>query len=413
MSINLIDLFKDEVSDQLVKHAGAYLGESESSVTSALGGIVPALLGSMIQKSSTPSGAQGLMDLIGKLDIGSLSNVAGLLGGGQSSVNSLLDSGSGIVGMLLGAKSDSILDSIGKLSGLKNSNNTGALMKMAAPLLMGLIGKQIKGKGLNGLVDLLAGQKSFVKAALPSGLSSVLNFGDFSMPKANVNMPLGSGGNNSGMDWLKWALGALLALAVIYWLASKGCGSKVENAVQDAVDQTASTISETAQTATDAAGNAAGAVSNFFKKTLSSGFELLNANENGIESQLIAFIEDNSRPVDKETWFNFDRLLFDTGKSTLQPSSQEQLTNVAEILKAFPKVKLKIGGYTDNVGDPKANLKLSTDRAFNVMNELIAKGIDKSRLSAEGYGDKHPVASNDTEEGRQQNRRIAVRVTEK
>ncbi|MBK9149631.1 MAG: DUF937 domain-containing protein [Saprospiraceae bacterium] len=271
MSINLIDLFKDEVSDQLVKHAGAYLGESESSVTSALGGIVPALLGSMIQKSSTPSGAQGLMDLIGKLDIGSLSNVAGLLGGGQSSVNSLLDSGSGIVGMLLGAKSDSILDSIGKLSGLKNSNNTGALMKMAAPLLMGLIGKQIKGKGLNGLVDLLAGQKSFVKAALPSGLSSVLNFGDFSMPKANVNMPLGSGGNNSGMDWLKWALGALLALAVIYWLASKGCGSKVENAVQDAVDQTASTISETAQTATDAAGNAAGAVSNFFKRHCPAG----------------------------------------------------------------------------------------------------------------------------------------------
>ncbi|MFZ1562256.1 MAG: OmpA family protein, partial [Saprospiraceae bacterium] len=59
------------------------------------------------------------------------------------------------------------------------------------------------------------------------------------------------------------------------------------------------------------------------------------------------------------------------------------------------------------------NQRLSTDRAFNVMNELVKLGVDKSRLGAEGYGDKFPVADNSTEEGRQQNRRISVRVTEK
>jgi outer membrane protein OmpA-like peptidoglycan-associated protein len=86
---------------------------------------------------------------------------------------------------------------------------------------------------------------------------------------------------------------------------------------------------------------------------------------------------------------------------------------VAEIMKAYPKVKAKIGGYTDNTGDPDSNLKLSQDRATNVMNELVVLGVASDRLTAEGYGQQHPVADNGTDAGRQQNRRIAFRVTEK
>ena len=137
----------------------------------------------------------------------------------------------------------------------------------------------------------------------------------------------------------------------------------------------------------------------------------LNVPETGIESQLAAFIADPDKKVDKTTWFNFDRLTFDTGKDTLQDSSQEQLNNVAAILKAYPNVTARIGGYTDNKGNARANLKLSTDRAKNVMDALVAAGIDESRLDSKGYGDAHPVASNDTEDGRAQNRRIALLVT--
>jgi outer membrane protein OmpA-like peptidoglycan-associated protein len=86
---------------------------------------------------------------------------------------------------------------------------------------------------------------------------------------------------------------------------------------------------------------------------------------------------------------------------------------MVEILKAYPTVHLKIGGYTDNVGDPAANFKLSDERAKSVRNEMIKMGVEPSRLLAEGYGEQYPVASNDTEEGRAQNRRIAVRVTKK
>ena len=133
----------------------------------------------------------------------------------------------------------------------------------------------------------------------------------------------------------------------------------------------------------------------------------------GIESQLLAFIQDSTKPVDKTTWFDFDRLLFETGSANLQPTSFDQLNNIAEILKAHPMVALKLGGYTDNVGKSSANMKLSADRAKTAMAELVKLGIAPTRLQAEGYGDTVPVADNSTEEGRAKNRRTAARVTAK
>ena len=82
-------------------------------------------------------------------------------------------------------------------------------------------------------------------------------------------------------------------------------------------------------------------------------------------------------------------------------------------MKAIPIVEFKIGGYTDNTGDPEENKKLSQARAEAVMNALIEQGIDASRLTAEGYGSEFPVADNKTPEGREQNRRVAIRVTKK
>jgi outer membrane protein OmpA-like peptidoglycan-associated protein len=154
------------------------------------------------------------------------------------------------------------------------------------------------------------------------------------------------------------------------------------------------------------------ALGKFFSKKLPNGIEL-NIPELGVENKLISFIDDTKRPVDDKTWFSFDRLTFETGKATLKPESQEQLKNISEILKAYPKVTLKIGGYTDNTGDPQVNLKLSQQRADTVMADIVRLGVNASRLKAEGYGKEHPVADNSTEEGRAKNRRIDMRVTSK
>ncbi len=149
-----------------------------------------------------------------------------------------------------------------------------------------------------------------------------------------------------------------------------------------------------------------------FTKELRSRFSL-KGNQHGMESKLLDFIESGAA-VDNSKWFNFDRLTFKTGSANIDMShSNDQLTNIADILKAHPDVLLKIGGYTDNTGSDEVNLRISQQRAEAVVTALAGMGIDSSRLDPEGYGSQHPVASNDTSEGRAMNRRIAVRVTSK
>jgi outer membrane protein OmpA-like peptidoglycan-associated protein len=132
-----------------------------------------------------------------------------------------------------------------------------------------------------------------------------------------------------------------------------------------------------------------------------------------IEDKLVAFLKDTNAQVSKDLWFDFDNLLFKSNEAVLEPQSMQQLKNVASIFKAFPLLKAKIGGYTDNTGDAAANLKLSDARAKSVMQALVTEGIAADRLEAEGYGQEHAVAANDTEEGRALNRRISLSVRAK
>jgi len=151
-----------------------------------------------------------------------------------------------------------------------------------------------------------------------------------------------------------------------------------------------------------------------FAKALATGFEV-KGNAQGVEAQLIAFVEDPARPVDKTTWFDFDRLTFASGSTNLDmEASKDQLANIVEILKAFPAAKLKLGGYTDNDGAADVNKKISQQRAESVVKALVDLGVAADRLEAEGYGPEFPVCpANDTPECKAQNRRIAVRVTAK
>ncbi|HNP53965.1 MAG TPA: OmpA family protein [Ferruginibacter sp.] len=103
---------------------------------------------------------------------------------------------------------------------------------------------------------------------------------------------------------------------------------------------------------------------------------------------------------------------FETGKSNLAPESYTVLDELVAFLNRKDDVKIEIGGHTDNVGKPAANLKLSDDRARAVMDYLVAKGIDPARLTSKGYGMTQPVADNKTEDGRAQNRRTEVKILE-
>ncbi len=143
----------------------------------------------------------------------------------------------------------------------------------------------------------------------------------------------------------------------------------------------------------------------------------LSVGAQSTEAKLFTFLSNPKMLVNNDDktqgWISLDRLYFETGKSTLTASSQTQLKNIAAILKAFPNVLLKIGGYTDNTGNTEGNLKLSDSRATSAMAALVAAGTATTRLEAKGYGQEHPIADNATAEGQALNRRIDVRVTKK
>jgi OOP family OmpA-OmpF porin len=99
---------------------------------------------------------------------------------------------------------------------------------------------------------------------------------------------------------------------------------------------------------------------------------------------------------------------FETGKSAIKPESQNIIDNIAAMLQSDPALKVSIEGHTDNVGTPASNKILSENRAKSVVAALVVKGIDKTRLSAKGWGQEKPVADNSSEDGKAKNRRVEI-----
>jgi outer membrane protein OmpA-like peptidoglycan-associated protein len=104
-------------------------------------------------------------------------------------------------------------------------------------------------------------------------------------------------------------------------------------------------------------------------------------------------------------------VLFDTGKFSLKPGAREKLAKVAGILIAYPTLAIEVGGYTDNVGGDEMNQTLSENRAGAVRDYLVQQGVANASVSARGFGNASPVASNDNSAGRQENRRVELVVS--
>ncbi len=150
---------------------------------------------------------------------------------------------------------------------------------------------------------------------------------------------------------------------------------------------------------------------------LPGGATLTGVGLNSTESYLFRFLSDPKARVDSvdltNGWYNFDKVFFETGKATLTPESIGQLRNIAALLRAFPRARIKLGGYTDNTGDYRLNRQLSEARARTAWASLVEMGINPGRIDARGYGSGYAIAPNATEEGRAQNRRLSIKVLQK
>jgi OOP family OmpA-OmpF porin len=365
----------------------AQLGESNDTVQRGLQGGVAAMLAGLASKADEPGFLGQIFGMITN-PANTSAALAGVPSGMAGAGSPLGDLSGRFLSSVFGSRMSAVTDAVGQFSGM-GANKASSLLAMAAPLVLGGLGKYVRDNNASAsaLGSELKNEAPSLQKFLPAGFRNIFSAG----PAAVTGAAVQTAETTKKWLWPVVLLAAVLLAALWFFHRAKApVGETMENA-----------------------GNAvSSALGDFFKTKLPNGVEL-NIPRFGIENKLLTYIQDSSKPVDDSTWFNFDRLLFDTGKATLQPSSEEQLNNVAEIMKAYPNVHVKIGGYTDNTGDAAANQMLSEARAKNVMDALVGKGVDASRLESEGYGDQHPVADNSTEEGRAQNRRIALRVTQK
>jgi outer membrane protein OmpA-like peptidoglycan-associated protein len=421
MALNIIDLIKGQLNPTLISQASTILGESESGVSKAISGFLPVILGGIANHSNNPS----ILDSITGAGSGNL--LGNLLNNSNNNpqISTVLTS-------VFGDEIPDLVNSISTYSGVSNSSSS-SLLNLVTGAILGSIGKYASENNISpsGIATILNDQKDFVSTLLPAGFT-IGSFGkgkvlesmdtekikvtSFEDPKIEVNR----GGethvtsvpeNNDGGSIWKWLL-PLILLAVAAWFLWNNYNK--ETAQQNAmISDSAAIVEDTAMVLDDSAMM----MENREMTDIDLNGTKLRGYSAGMEDNMIQFLKANSYnnaaddSVLKDTWYNFDNVNFEMASANkLLAGSDVQLRNLVQILKAYPESKIKIGGYTDNVGDPAVNKDLSQKRADFLKNELTKLGVGSQITGADGYGSEFatvPATASDSE--RAIDRNMAVR----
>jgi uncharacterized protein YidB (DUF937 family)/outer membrane protein OmpA-like peptidoglycan-associated protein len=414
--------------DSVISMAAEKFGLGDKSGT-----LLSALLSMMTNQDS--GGFSGFLNLFSKAGLGDLASSWVSSGANSSLSNEQLESALG----------SNTIGSIAEKVGLSTSTATSAMAWMVPQVidkltpdgvvpeekdLLSKIGDFLSGWGgaAVGAVGAVAGFAGSAVGGTANAVGDVAGAGVDAGKKVvgAVGDTLGGaskmvGGaigdvTDGGSGILKWLLPLLLLgllLLLGYWFCGKG---------QAPATNTNTNINKPANVVTNVNANANMNVNaapagekKLTEVVLPNGVKL-QAFPNGIEDQLIKFIQSDeykngTEATLKDKWFSFDDLNFVFGKTVLSPESKRQLDNIVAILKAFPDVKMKLGGYTDKKGDDTANLKLSDSRAKAVQAAIVKEGVGAQVPQAEGYGEKFAtVPETGTDDERKVDRKTAVRL---
>lgn len=440
MSLNIIDLIKGQLGSGLVTQAASQLGESESGISKAIGGLLPAVVGGLANNSDNPA----ILDAISSASSqGVLGDLLGLASN-NGWVTNLLTS-------IFGDKLGGLVNSIATYAGISN-NSSASLLNLVTGATVGSIGRYAADNNLDksGISSLLNDQKGIVSSLLPAGLSlASLNVGDWAKgykfdndndtikttpttplpnptlheePKIEVTRSVADGGtfperntNEGGGSIWKWLLPLLLLLVASYFLWDQ-CKKK-ETTSTTMVSDTSKVDQDTASMPMDTIPTAT--TTTKVDENIDLNGTMLKGYKGGMEDNMITFLKSGSyaSATDdaalKDNWYNFDHVNFKMGSATeLEAGSQGQLENLVAILKAYPDAKVKIGGYTDKVGNEAANVKLSGERATYIKDWLAKQGVGAQITGADGYGSKFAtVDAAATDAERAVDRKMAVRFT--
>src|SRR5215472_926229 len=402
---SLLESVQSHLTPGVIKSASSLVGESESSTRQTMNGAVAGVLSGVTNMASSREGATHLTSMIGEGGFSSaVDNIGSFMGGG-SATTGMLSTGQQLLGKIFGGKTSAVAESVGRFGGVRASSAT-KLMSMAAPLVLGVLGKRAAAQKLDssGLANLLLSEKSDIAEAAPAGLSQLLSTGPTvvsarpDVREAGLSSPahlehftertpveehtIAPPPAKPSMRWVPLLLAVLVALALLWGLRGHAPRANVGDVAGKAVQQI----------------------------SLPGGGNIAAA-PGSINYDLAKFLADPSAQVPKN--FVFDNLNFQAATTQLTPDSQSTVNNLASILKAYPNAQVQLVGYTDNTGTPDANQTLSQNRADAVKSVLVNQGVPAERISTQGQGQNNPVASNDTEDGRLRNRRTELTVNSK
>jgi outer membrane protein OmpA-like peptidoglycan-associated protein len=395
MAYSIIEFLTGLRDRHELQNMAARLGESKEAVSRALGPAFAVILTGMASKANDTVTLDGMFVLTASVPADSLNTIGiGELASGRAANSALFDSGRQLLAMLFAGNQVLVAEAIERDAGLVSASG-GRLLAAAASMLLGYLSERVRAEGFSvaGFARLLRTESGVLSSYLPPEWDN-RSLGSFGIG------PRPSRTQTAGKRSLYWILPVLILPVTIAWLMRPGQSGKAGRAT--------TAIGKDENRARKAAPGLGG----FIVRGLPNG-ERLTVPENGVESRLLSFLEDPGNTGGSSPWLDFDRLFFDSASAIPRGESEEQIRNIATILKAYPTVRLKIGGYTDNKGNPEANLRLSENRAEAVKRELHAMGIAKDRLEAEGYGHKQPIAHNSIEQGSAANRRISMKVLQK
>jgi outer membrane protein OmpA-like peptidoglycan-associated protein len=385
----MVDNLRALVSPALVSVVSRQIGESEVAVSKGLGAATTAIVSTMANRADEPGFMNNLADLAAKSAAGSHPlDAIGALGPSPTGIDSTTAIG-GWLSSLFGHNVSEVSDSIARYAGIGRSS-AASLLAIAAPLALGYIGRLMRSDKLtiSGLADLLRGERAELTRSLPAG---------FKMPA--IGAPY-----ETGRRAVKERAASGWSVPLMALLGALGIGGLIWLARQQPVDVARVDIVEVGPMGSRPVGT-----TGTLPRTL-PGNVAINMPDGSVEQRLSMYLATAHPGV---ATFNFDRIGFETDSAVLTADSNEQLDNIAIILRAYPRAEVTIAGHTDSSGSEARNRALSRDRANTVAARLTAAGVSPERVHAEGYGSEKPAADNSTEAGRAHNRRVELEAAVK
>ena len=384
MTTNLLDLARAQLTPEVIQRASSLVGESPASTQRAMEAAAPTIFAGVVQEGSSLSGASHLMRMLDETGLtGSMAGLAERKEAESGALESLVATGNELFGRLFGGRAGSVVEATAASSGVKSSSMS-SILGLTTPLVLGALGSEIASRHLDaaGLASLLSEQKSAVARMLPTGAAAALG-----LSGAPTREPVNTRAVDvkPGPMRVPWLLLAAVALALIV-------GSALRNR----------TVSKPVSPTVPDVGVAPPVV-----RAPSVGNTPV-VGQGTASRQLALFLATPTGELPKR--FVFDNLTFDSTTAQLAPTSTATLDSVAAVLNEHPTAQIVLDAHTDNVGGPAGNRALSQNRADAVKAALVSRGVAADRISTLGVGQDRPIAANDSEEGRAQNRRTEIVV---